>query len=109
RGTRFCDGAHTVTALDELVTEMRADEAVGTRHCDQQFKPSTNADLSMRGRARGATKREDCAPTRRRTPPMPLCCAALAMLKNYVLDTNVLLHDPGAIYRFEENQVVVPI
>ncbi|MBI2897211.1 MAG: PhoH family protein [Deltaproteobacteria bacterium] len=31
------------------------------------------------------------------------------MQKNYVLDTNVLLHDPGAIFRFEENQVVIPI
>ena len=31
------------------------------------------------------------------------------MLKNYVIDTNVLLHDPGAIYRFEENEVVIPI
>jgi PhoH-like ATPase len=29
--------------------------------------------------------------------------------KNYVLDTNVLLHDPGALYRFEDNNVVVPI
>lgn len=29
--------------------------------------------------------------------------------KNYVLDTNVLLHDPGALYAFEDNHVVVPI
>jgi PhoH-like ATPase len=29
--------------------------------------------------------------------------------KNYVLDTNVLLHDPGAMYRFEDNNVVIPI
>src|SRR4026207_2537971 len=35
--------------------------------------------------------------------------ALMSMLKNYVLDTNVLLHDPGAMYRFEENEVVVPI
>ena len=31
------------------------------------------------------------------------------MKKNYVLDTNVLLHDPRAIFRFEDNDVVVPI
>ena len=30
-------------------------------------------------------------------------------VKNYVLDTNVLLHDPQAIYKFEDNNVVVPI
>ena len=31
------------------------------------------------------------------------------MKKNYVLDTNVLLHDPRAITRFEDNDVIVPI
>jgi len=29
--------------------------------------------------------------------------------KNYVLDTNVLLHDPNAIYGFEDNNVIIPI
>ena len=29
--------------------------------------------------------------------------------KNYVLDTNVLLHDPQAIFRFEDNNVIIPI
>ncbi len=31
------------------------------------------------------------------------------MKKNYVLDTNVLLHDPRAVFRFEDNFVVIPI
>ncbi len=31
------------------------------------------------------------------------------MKKNFVLDTNVLLHDPAAIFKFEDNTVVVPI
>src|SRR5271165_3573593 len=31
------------------------------------------------------------------------------MKKNYVLDTNVLLHDPQSIFRFEDNNVVIPI
>ena len=31
------------------------------------------------------------------------------MKKNYILDTNVLLHDPNAILKFEENDVVIPI
>ncbi|MWV45253.1 AAA family ATPase [Paenibacillus sp. HJL G12] len=30
------------------------------------------------------------------------------MRKIFVLDTNVLLHDPGAIYAFEEHEVVIP-
>jgi PhoH-like ATPase len=31
------------------------------------------------------------------------------MKKTFVLDTNVLLHDPSAILRFEDNDVVLPI
>lgn len=31
------------------------------------------------------------------------------MIKNYVLDTNVLLHDARAIYAFADNNVVIPI
>lgn len=31
------------------------------------------------------------------------------MKKTYVLDTNVLLHDPQAIFKFEDNEVVLPI
>ena len=31
------------------------------------------------------------------------------MKKTYVLDTNVLLHDPKAIFKFEENDLVIPI
>ena len=31
------------------------------------------------------------------------------MKKNFVLDTNVLLHDPQALFRFEDNNVCIPI
>ncbi|MFQ6538794.1 MULTISPECIES: PhoH family protein [Aphanothece] len=31
------------------------------------------------------------------------------MRKTFVLDTNVLLHDPAAITRFEDNHIVIPI
>jgi PhoH-like ATPase len=31
------------------------------------------------------------------------------MKKNYVLDTNVLLHDPQSIFKFEDNDLIVPI
>jgi PhoH-like ATPase len=29
--------------------------------------------------------------------------------KNYILDTNVLLHDPNSLHRFDDNNVLVPI
>jgi PhoH-like ATPase len=31
------------------------------------------------------------------------------MKKNYVLDTNILLHDPQSVFRFEDNNVIIPI
>src|SRR5262249_7890597 len=31
------------------------------------------------------------------------------MRKNFVLDTNVLLHDPHAIFEFADNDVIIPI
>lgn len=31
------------------------------------------------------------------------------MKKNYVLDTNVLIHDPHAIFKFEDNDLIIPI
>jgi PhoH-like ATPase len=30
-------------------------------------------------------------------------------MKNFVLDTNVLLYDPQAIFRFEDNRLIIPI
>src|SRR4030095_7035116 len=34
---------------------------------------------------------------------------AFPMKKTYVLDTNVLLHDPHAIKKFEDNDLILPI
>ncbi len=31
------------------------------------------------------------------------------MIKNYVLDTNVLIHDPNSIYTFEDNNLIIPL
>ena len=31
------------------------------------------------------------------------------MKKNFVLDTNVLLHDPRSLFSFDDNNVVIPI
>ncbi len=31
------------------------------------------------------------------------------MIKNYVLDTNVLIHFPGSIYTFTDNHVIIPL
>lgn len=31
------------------------------------------------------------------------------MIKNYVIDTNVMIHDPNFMYKFSDNNVVIPI
>lgn len=31
------------------------------------------------------------------------------MLKHFILDTNVLIHNPGALYSFTDNEVIIPI
>jgi PhoH-like ATPase len=36
-------------------------------------------------------------------------CVRFLPVKNYILDTNVLLHDPNSLLNFEENNVFVPI
>ena len=53
-----------------------------------------------------ARSRRQSPPSRRRPRrPRP----ATAGVKNFVLDTNVLLHDPFSFQRFEENHVWVPV
>ncbi len=39
----------------------------------------------------------------------PGSAAAAEVRKHFVLDTNVLLHNPNAIYKFEEHEVVIPL
>ena len=34
---------------------------------------------------------------------------AAGAVKNFVLDTNVLLHDPNCLNRFENNHVFIPV
>jgi PhoH-like ATPase len=31
------------------------------------------------------------------------------MIKNYILDTNVLVHSPGCLYQFSDNNIIIPI
>lgn len=31
------------------------------------------------------------------------------MQKNFVLDANILIHDPGSIFQFEDNTVIIPV
>ena len=48
-------------------------------------------------------------PASRSPPARGTLYARNVAVKNYVLDTNVLLHDPRAFYAFADNNVVIPI
>src|ERR1700691_4851430 len=39
----------------------------------------------------------------------PNCKKRTSTVKNYILDTNVLLHDPNSLLRFKDNHVLIPI
>jgi PhoH-like ATPase len=40
---------------------------------------------------------------------LPIEFLILRQVKNYIIDTNVLLHDPNSLLSFEENAVLIPI
>ena len=33
----------------------------------------------------------------------------MTQMKNFILDTNVLLYDPQALFKFDENNLIIPI
>ena len=63
------------------------------------FEETQNGGISKRRRpGGGAPKPADFGLT-----------APSQLVKNYVLDTNVLLHDPASLERFEENHLCIPV
>lgn len=44
-----------------------------------------------------------------RTQPQPQKTHIQSTRKHFVLDTNVLLHNPSSIFKFEEHEVVIPL
>lgn len=60
------------------------------------------------------TAKETSSPKRRRNDATPKpsdfgLTAPSQLVKNYVLDTNVLLHDPASLERFKENHLCIPV
>src|SRR5678816_493282 len=56
----------------------------------------------------GYTERVEVPMQRRREREAPRAAKA-AVTKLFVLDTNVLLHDPTSLFRFEEHDVFIPM
>lgn len=73
------------------------------QHIPQTLEPQPQQSLfEIEAAPRAAGKN---GATRRRNPARKLPATG----KNYILDTNVLLHDPTCIQRFAENHVWIPV
>lgn len=77
------------------------------------FDPSSPNRLPSPARETGSSPRsrhgESPDPPRVRKPRFDGLKAPSAVGKNFILDTNVLLHDPDCIDRFVDNHVCIPI
>ena len=70
------------------------------------FEPAANLPEKPASRK----KTTESPPAVRRQPLGGLGMKAPSTIaKNYVLDTNVLLHDPGCLQRFADNHVCIPV
>jgi len=57
----------------------------------------------------GDASRAEAPMQRRREREAPARASSKAAAKLFVLDTNVLMHDPTSLFRFEENDVFLPM
>ncbi|MGA0846203.1 MAG: PhoH family protein, partial [Luteolibacter sp.] len=74
----------------------------------ERHEDSQSALFEDSGNAVSAAKK------RRVASPMPKAAdfglvAPSQVVKNYILDTNVLLHDPASLERFKENHLCIPV
>src|SRR6185312_9276496 len=69
--------------------------------------------LSVAGPANAPTIKYDPEATpayniRHTTPNQPAVMSSNGSMKHFVVDTNVLLHNPNAIFMFADNEVIIP-
>jgi len=71
---------------------------------DQDRTEWPSADARTSRKQGGKNKRTPVGHSQKRTNAV-----AGSRVKTFVLDTNVLLHDPACLQRFEENEVCIPV
>lgn len=73
-------------------------------------KASAKADADKPKSARAVAKPvKPAKKSRKEKAASPQAAKLSSLVRRYVLDTNVLLHDPTAIFRFEEHDVYLPL
>ncbi|MGH7243227.1 MAG: PhoH family protein [Phycisphaerales bacterium] len=69
--------------------------------------PSKPTEKSVQSEASGVTVNGGNADPTRRPKRSPADASAVGV-KHFVLDTNILLHNPSALFVFQENHVIIP-
>ncbi|MEZ6244048.1 MAG: PhoH family protein [Phycisphaerales bacterium] len=84
---------------------------MGDRATDVPPERATSAGTPRTRAESGARRASPTPPSTQSPSPTPSARAKpddSALVKHFVLDTNVLLHNPGALFVFEENHIVIP-
>ncbi len=80
--------------------------AVATGRADAPSRPRETSASPIRSRS--ATPQEDIAPSAK-PAYKPKKTHSTGQTKLFVLDTNVLMHDPMCLFRFEEHDIFLPM
>ncbi len=84
-------------------------------HMDRDDHPSTVAPTLIDTRPSSDSAPPPSSSSSALSPPAPApsrkrrAADAAGTIKTFVLDTNVLLHDPASMHRFEEHHVCIPV
>src|SRR5689334_19932064 len=93
----------------EVPAEGRSCIGHGSILNDRAVIISAPADERQPGNNRQRTTNKPRQTTINPQPaPMPADVSTNGDIKHFVLDTNVLLHNPNALYLFKDNEVVIP-
>jgi len=104
RAAILAPDAYRNTAGTTQTTRVKADK-------DKADKEPTPAVLGKRASAKKTAAPAPAIPTATvpRKRPARTSSAAADEKKLFVLDTNVLLHDPSSLFRFEEHDIFLPL
>ena len=89
----------------------RAKKPIASQKALRPTRTRTAAEKPSKKKAAASPKPTSQAPAVKKTvkSAAPLKKSSGASALQYVLDTNVLLHDPTAIFRFQEHDIYIPL
>ena len=113
---RMGEGAFEAFGILKGVAEAFLELVEGVGHCEiceSKGFPAC-AGRTVQHRAKLCKSRPESMPGHKKPPlflklPKVAKKTARAKEKLFVLDTNVLLHDPQCLYKFEENTLAIPV